>query len=69
MIRSGLGSILTAEQIPWIPVLGAASRYRASRAVYSTDRMAPVLPAGYGVIEDAQLLNSLILKAGLYYLF
>ena len=49
--------------------LGLEVGYRASRAVYSTDRMAPVLPAGYGVIEDAQLLNSLILKAGLYYLF
>lgn len=32
MIRSGLGSILTAEEIPCFPVLGAASRYRASRA-------------------------------------
>ncbi len=48
--------------------LGFEVGYRASRAVYSTNRMSPVLP-GSGVIEDAQLLNSLILKAGLYYLF
>jgi len=43
--------------------LGLEVGYRASRATYSTDRMAPF------PIEDEQILNSLILKAGLYYLF
>ncbi len=49
--------------------LGLEVGYRASRAVYSTNRMVGSSIPGSGPIEDDQLLNSLILKAGLYYLF
>jgi hypothetical protein len=48
--------------------LGFEVGYRASRAVYSTNRMVGSPIPGSGPIEDAQLLNSLILKGGLYYL-
>jgi len=32
VIRSGLGHLVTTEGIRWIPILGAAGRYRAGRA-------------------------------------
>ena len=43
--------------------LGLDLGYRASRAVYSTDRMTPF------DIEDAQLLDSLVAKLGMHVLF
>ncbi|MHC4199956.1 MAG: hypothetical protein ACYSU0_08195 [Planctomycetota bacterium] len=59
-VQTNLG--LTCMITQYLEV-GLEVGYRASRAGYATDRMAPF------PIADDQILNSLILKGGLYYLF